>query len=73
MAKTPRLTAREVASVLRRNAFELVHTKGSHQKWRHPVNRRQVIVPEHKGRVLPIGTLRSIMKGSGIPDEEWRR
>ena len=32
----------------------------------------QVIVPDHRGKALPIGTLRSIMKGSGIPEQEWR-
>jgi len=71
MGKAPRLTARQVVAVLRAHGFELVSTRGSHQKWRHPDGRRQVIVPDHRGQVLPIGTLRSIMKGSGIPDEEW--
>lgn len=72
MAKAPRLTARQVVGVLRAHGFDLVGTKGSHQKWRHPETRRQVIVPDHRGKVLPIGTLRSIVKGSGIPDESWR-
>jgi predicted RNA binding protein YcfA (HicA-like mRNA interferase family) len=72
MAKTPRLTARQVIAVLRRHGFEMVAKRGSHEKWRHPESRRQVIVPDHRGKVLPIGTLRSIMKGSGIPEEEWQ-
>jgi len=72
MAKAPRLTARQIVAVLRRHGFEEVARRGSHQKWRHLETRRQVIVPDHRGKVLPIGTLRSIMKGSGIPDEEWK-
>jgi len=72
MTKAPRLTARQVVTVLRRHDFELAATRGSHQKWRHPETRRQVIVPDRRGKVLPIGTLRSIMKGSGIPETEWR-
>ncbi|MHC4339603.1 MAG: type II toxin-antitoxin system HicA family toxin [Planctomycetota bacterium] len=54
-----------------RHGFDLVASRGSHQKWRHAGSRRQVIVPSHRGRELPIGTLRSIMKGSGIPDADW--
>jgi predicted RNA binding protein YcfA (HicA-like mRNA interferase family) len=29
-------------------------------------------VPYHKGRDLPIGTLRSIMIGADIPENEWK-
>lgn len=71
MAPRPRrLTPREVVRILAANGFELLSQKGSHQKWRHPETRKQVIVAMHTG-VLPIGTLRSIQKGSGLPDEVW--
>lgn len=33
--------------------------------------RRQVIVPYHKGKQLPLGTLKSIIEGSGILEEEF--
>ncbi len=49
----------------------LVGSKGSHQKWRNPQTDKQVIVPFHKGRDLPLGTLKSIIEGSGIPLEDW--
>jgi predicted RNA binding protein YcfA (HicA-like mRNA interferase family) len=58
MGKAPRLTARQVVAVLRTHGFERIATRGSHEKWRHPGTRHQVIVPDHRGRVLPIGTLR---------------
>ncbi len=67
-----RLTAREVIAILRRHGFALVGTRGSHQKWRNPRTRRQVIVADHRGRDLPIGTFRAIQKGSGIPEDEWK-
>jgi predicted RNA binding protein YcfA (HicA-like mRNA interferase family) len=66
-----RLTAREVERLLKTYGFELVSQKGSHRKWRHPDKRLQVIVPEHRGRALPLGTLRAILKGSEIPESEW--
>ena len=68
---TPRLTSEQVIKILRHNGFELVGSSGSHQKWRHPVTGKQVIVAYHRGRVLPLGTMRAIIDGSGIPREEW--
>ena len=71
-ARRRRMTASEVISILGSHGFELVSQKGSHQKWRNPETRRQVIVPMHKGKDLPIGTLISIQRGSGIPDDVWK-
>ena len=71
--KPPRLNAREITQTLQRHGFLLVSQKGSYQKWRHPDSGKQVIVSYHKGKQLPIGTLRSIIDGSGIPEEDFRR
>jgi len=30
-----------------------------------------VIVPYHRGRVLPLGTMRAIIEGSGIEIGRW--
>ncbi len=70
--KLPRLKASEVIKVLQQHGFTLISQRGSHQKWRHPHTGKQVIVPYHKGKQLPLGTLRSIIEGSGIPEEEFR-
>ncbi|MDO8587919.1 MAG: type II toxin-antitoxin system HicA family toxin [Armatimonadota bacterium] len=67
-----RMTSREVEQVLSRHGFELVSQHGSHRKWRHQDRRLQVIVPEHKGKTLPLGTLRNILMNAQIPDEEWK-
>jgi predicted RNA binding protein YcfA (HicA-like mRNA interferase family) len=67
----PTLTAKDVARVLSRHGFVLVGQKGSHQKWRHP-NGRQVIVPVHGSKPIPIGTLKSIIEGSGLRIEDFR-
>jgi predicted RNA binding protein YcfA (HicA-like mRNA interferase family) len=69
--KLPRLRAREVIKILERYGFIQVSQRGSHQKWRHPVTGKQVIVPYHKGKQLPLGTIKSIIEGSGIPGEEF--
>jgi predicted RNA binding protein YcfA (HicA-like mRNA interferase family) len=57
--------------VLRGHGFSLAAQSGSHQKWRNASNGKQVIVAHHRGRVLPLGTMKSIMEGSGIPIAEW--
>jgi predicted RNA binding protein YcfA (HicA-like mRNA interferase family) len=56
---------------LRKNGFVLVSQSGSHQKWRHE-NGRQVIVAMHGGKPIPIGTLKSIVEGSGLDAEDFR-
>jgi predicted RNA binding protein YcfA (HicA-like mRNA interferase family) len=43
----------------------------SHQKWRNPVTSKQVIVAQHKGKVLPLGTMGSIIAGSGVALDKW--
>lgn len=70
--KFPRLKAAEVVRVLEQRGFVLVSQRGSHQKWRNPDSAKQVIVPYHKGKQLPLGTLKSIVEGSGIPADAFR-
>lgn len=65
-----RMRAREVENVLRKYGFSLVSQRGSHRKWRK--EHLQVIVPEHQGRDLPIGTLRNIFIEAQIPEKDWR-
>ncbi len=72
MSRTRRMNADEVERILQRYGFELVSQKGSHRKWRNIDRQLQVIVPYHKGRALPIGTLRNIMLNADIPESEWK-
>ena len=67
----PVCNAKEVVKVLRKNGFLLVSQAGSHQKWRH-ANGRQVIVAMHGSKPIPIGTLKSIIEGSGLEIELFR-
>ncbi|MBD1849232.1 type II toxin-antitoxin system HicA family toxin [Leptolyngbya sp. FACHB-711] len=72
MSRTRRMNADEVEKILQRYGFVLVSQKGSHRKWRNLERQLQVIVPYHKSRDLPIGTLRNIMTTADIPDNEWK-
>lgn len=67
-----RFTARTLEALLRQHGFAFVSQRGSHRKLRHPQNKVQVVVPEHRGRDLPTGTLRTILTEANIPESEWR-
>ena len=67
----PVCNANDVLRVLRKHGFACVSQRGSHQKWRHP-NGRQVIVAMHGNKPIPIGTLKSIIEGSGLVPDDFR-
>lgn len=67
----PICNANDVIRVLKRKGFVKVGQKGSHQKWRHE-DGRQVIVADHGSKPIPIGTLKSIIKGSNLTVEDFR-
>lgn len=70
--KILRLTAREIERLLSKYGFVLVSQKGSHRKWRNQTSGRQVIVPYHGGKTLPLGTLRNILINAEVPNFEWK-
>ena len=70
--KIRQFTARELERLLKRFGFALISQKGSHKKWRNLSTGRQVIVPSHSGRKIPLGTLRNILTNSQIAKEEWK-
>jgi len=69
--KPKRFPARDVVKILSTHGFVLASQRGSHQKWKNHTTGKQVIVPFHKGKELPLGTLRSIIEGSGLSQDVW--
>jgi len=63
--------AREVLSKLQRAGFVVRRQSGSHVVLRHP-DGRQTYVAMHTSDV-PTGTFRSILKQSGLTEEEFRK
>ena len=57
--------SREIISVLQRDGWVPVTQKGSHVQFKHPIKKGRVTVP-HPERDVPIGTLKSIEKQSGL-------
>ncbi len=71
MTRLPRLSGRDVVSALRRVGYVLDRQHGSHMVLRRaePPFRR-VVVPDHKE--LATGTLRAIIRETGLTVEEFR-
>ncbi|MGK7929937.1 MAG: type II toxin-antitoxin system HicA family toxin [Microcystaceae cyanobacterium] len=62
MPKMPRLTAREAIKQLKKSGFVEVSQTGSHLTLFNPETQRTAIVLIHQGKMIPIGTLKSIEK-----------
>ncbi len=70
MPPVPRLTFRQVSKVLIGSGFEIVRVNGSHHRFKHP-DGRWTVVANHGSKVIPLGTMRAIMRQSGLPDSAW--
>ena len=69
MQKLPRLTAKETIRALNKAGFYPVSQKGNHIKLRN--NGRRIIVPFHKGKIIPPKTLKAIIHDSGLTIEQF--
>jgi len=67
MPKIPSLKPRQVIAVLSKAGFVQRESSGSHFIFRHPDTRKIVVVPVHGGKDIKKGTLRNIIRQTGIP------
>jgi predicted RNA binding protein YcfA (HicA-like mRNA interferase family) len=59
------VSSAEVVRRIKADGWRHVRTKGSHQHFKHPVRKGITTVP-HPRRDIPIGTLKSIERQSGV-------
>ncbi len=71
--KLPCVEGQELVRALERASFVQVRQKGSHVHLRRNEDRRRITVPVHKGKTLPPGTLKGILRDADIEVEELRR
>lgn len=71
--KTPVVTGLELVRVLEEVGFVARRQKGSHRHLFRDVDRRRVTVPIRKGKNIPIGTLKSILKDAELTVDDLRR
>jgi predicted RNA binding protein YcfA (HicA-like mRNA interferase family) len=69
--RLPRVGCRELVQALKRAGFEEQRQRGSHLHMRRQSDGRRVTVPVHKGRTVPAGTLRAILRDAEISVDEF--
>jgi predicted RNA binding protein YcfA (HicA-like mRNA interferase family) len=73
VSKLPQVSGDRIVRALSRLGFHEIHRKGSHVMLAHRRDPSRVaVVPVHKGRAVPAGTLRAILKGAAVSPEELR-
>ena len=71
MTKLPRISGRECVKALEKQGFYFKRQEGSHIILRRDNPFAQVVVPDHK--ILDRGTLRGIIRLSGLSVEEFMK
>jgi len=68
--KMPRLTARELVRALKKLGFYEHHQRSSHLVLKHSSKNCRVTVPMHSGKILKLGTLKSILEQADLTIED---
>ncbi len=71
MPRLPRLTAKQIISILEKRGFKLVRQSGSHKIYRNSEGKRTT-VPFHDNKILHPKVLASILKDAEIEPEELK-
>lgn len=64
--RLPRMTAKELTSLLKRHGFRLIRSKGSHQRYYNSETNAGITVPVHTGKIIGPGLLKAILKQAGL-------
>jgi len=72
MPKLPRVTAREIATVLERAGFSLARQSGSHMIYRNASGKRAT-VPFHGSKILHPKVLRNILRDAEVSAEDLQK
>jgi predicted RNA binding protein YcfA (HicA-like mRNA interferase family) len=71
--RLPRVDCQQLIRALKRAGFEEQRQRGSHLHLRREADGRRATVPVHKGRIVPPGTLRAILRDAAISVEEFEK
>ena len=69
MSELPRITARQIISVIERYGFVCVRQSGSYKIYKNPQGKRTT-VPFHAGKILHLKVLKNILKDADITIEQ---
>jgi predicted RNA binding protein YcfA (HicA-like mRNA interferase family) len=68
----PRITATDLLRALSRAGWIAVRQSGSHVVLKHAARPGRLVVPHHRGAILKLKTLESILDEAGLSAEELR-
>ena len=71
--KLPRVECWQLVEALKRAGFEEQRQRGSHLHLRRPSGGKRLTIPVHKGRTVPVGTLRAILRDAEISIGDFQR
>lgn len=71
MTRLPRLTAKQIISILEKRGFKLVRQSGSHKIYRNSDGKRTTI-PFHDNKILHPKIIKIIIKDAEIEDEKLK-
>jgi len=69
--KLPRIDCQKLIRALEQAGFVRKRQKGSHLHMWREADKKRVTVPVHKGKTVPQGTLRAILRDADISVEEF--
>ena len=69
----PAVTGPELVKALKLAGYTEGRWKGSYLHLYRRADARRVTVPVHKGRMVPIGTLRAILKDADLTADDLRK
>ena len=72
MPKLPRVTARQMASVMEKLGFSLTRQSGSHQIYKNAAGKRATI-PYHAAKILHPKVLKSILRDAELSAEDLEK
>jgi predicted RNA binding protein YcfA (HicA-like mRNA interferase family) len=72
MAKLPKISGKKLISILEKDGFELIRTKGSHHFLKHK-DGRFTVIPAHSNEDLGPGIIMKILKDCELTKENFRK
>ena len=68
-------TFSDVIKVLRKNGFLFHKSRGSHFQYKKKINGKMhlVVVQSHGKKSIPVGTMHSIIRQSGLDKKVWKK
>ncbi len=71
MGKLRVMSGREICGILTKHGFVLIRQQGSHMVMQKKISESTITVPVPDHKEIKIGTLKSIIRQSRIPSEEF--